>query len=232
MKIYLAGKVHGDKWKLFNERQIKSMPIVASDGGKHSEHTFGWGAYDWAYCAEEYRDSIKRLFVDQIKGCSHVIAYLHTTDSYGSIAEIAYASAIGKPCTIFLVTNDWFYAVEKHGESKIGDGMFDAYWFVCSLPNVTLQLCCDLEDAKVKAQMLLEDLGYKEFSYNDYLKSDGWRILKRKALQRAEFRCQLCGKDGEEMHVHHRRYDNLQTDEEIKDLIVLCRTCHETYHGK
>jgi nucleoside 2-deoxyribosyltransferase len=230
MKIYLAGKVHsGEKWKLFTEKQIKQCPIVASDGNNHSEHDFGLAYFDWECCMTDYKEYVKDGFIDEINGSGALIAYLNKSNSFGSIAEIAYAAAKNVPCVVFLVDSD----SSDYEHIAAGEGhMFDVYWFVCSFPGVDLRLCRDFDDAKVQAQELMAERGWGYEPYADYLASDRWRQLRRTALQRAEFKCQLCGKNGEEMHVHHRTYANIQTDKEMSDLIVLCKTCHGTYHGK
>jgi ribosomal protein L32 len=231
LKIYLAGKVAGDKWKLFTEDQRKVCHIVASDGGNHSEHAFGWAIYDWDYCNGDYKGSIKSYFIEEIVDSTHLIAYLDSPNSYGSIAEIGYAVARGIPCHVFLIDPCFINDPNHiHGLPNV-KGMFDAYWFVCSFPGVILTICTDLSDAKEKAQDLIKRLGYKKFNYKEYLQGDRWRDLRRTALQRAGFHCQMCDNDGE-LHVHHRSYKTILTDREPMDLIVLCKDCHAKYHDK
>jgi hypothetical protein len=62
-----------------------------------------------------------------------------------------------------------------------------------------------------------------------YLRSDHWRWKRRQALARAEHRCQVCYSD-KNLDVHHRTYERLG-EERLPDLTVLCRDCHETFHG-
>jgi len=69
-------------------------------------------------------------------------------------------------------------------------------------------------------------------SYTDYLRGDHWRTKVRpEALERAGYRCQLCGAADETFHVHHNSYERLG-NELPWDLVVLCKDCHARYHGK
>lgn len=63
--------------------------------------------------------------------------------------------------------------------------------------------------------------------YLTYIKSPAWAARRRRALTRAGYRCQLCGKE-RWLHVHHNRYENLGHEADI-DLTVLCKECHMLY---
>lgn len=66
--------------------------------------------------------------------------------------------------------------------------------------------------------------------YRDvYLRSDHWRETRLRALEAAGNRCQVCNSD-RRLDVHHRTYERLGR-EAPGDLTVLCRGCHELYHG-
>ncbi|MCK4487447.1 MAG: HNH endonuclease [Desulfobacterales bacterium] len=65
--------------------------------------------------------------------------------------------------------------------------------------------------------------------YLDYLRTEHWQALAKKARQRAGYRCQLCNQNGV-LHVHHRSYQNRGRKGELKDLIALCETCHRRFH--
>ena len=66
-------------------------------------------------------------------------------------------------------------------------------------------------------------------SYIDYLKSKHWKALKDNKLSQCNYMCQMCADSEAELHVHHNNYDNL-CFEEMSDLIVLCKKCHEKFH--
>lgn len=62
-----------------------------------------------------------------------------------------------------------------------------------------------------------------------YLKTNAWQTKRKGALERANYKCQLCSSK-ERLHVHHNTYDRLGNESD-SDLIVLCEKCHSHYHG-
>lgn len=66
--------------------------------------------------------------------------------------------------------------------------------------------------------------------YREYLLTPEWEATRKRALKRAEYRCQLCSKAGR-LHVHHRTYER-RGWENNEDLIVLCPHCHAKFHDK
>ena len=67
--------------------------------------------------------------------------------------------------------------------------------------------------------------------YKDYLESETWNKTRKEKLKEAEYKCQLCSKKDIELHVHHNTYENIG-NEEMNDLIVLCKDCHSKFHDK
>jgi hypothetical protein len=63
---------------------------------------------------------------------------------------------------------------------------------------------------------------------NGYLKSDGWKRRRKRALARAGYRCQRCGARGR-LDVHHLTYKRRGRERDA-DLQVLCRSCHQAHH--
>lgn len=66
---------------------------------------------------------------------------------------------------------------------------------------------------------------------NEYLKSGHWQIFRRKALQNRAFTCENCGERQKPLDVHHLTYKNLW-NEQLEDVEVLCRKCHNKKHHK
>lgn len=64
--------------------------------------------------------------------------------------------------------------------------------------------------------------------YDEYIRSPRWNAVRRWALERADYRCQVCN-GPQALQVHHRTYENLG-HEHPGDVIVLCGSCHELYH--
>jgi DNA-binding transcriptional ArsR family regulator len=65
--------------------------------------------------------------------------------------------------------------------------------------------------------------------YAAYLRCEHWLAMRRHALWRADFRCQVCNST-KNLEVHHRTYERLG-DERPADLTVLCHRCHRVHHG-
>lgn len=75
--------------------------------------------------------------------------------------------------------------------------------------------------AKWKAEM-------KE-KYADYLDSSEWRERHRLVMLRAGGICEGC-RTRQASQVHHLTYDNIG-EEFLWQLVAVCRSCHERYHG-
>lgn len=67
---------------------------------------------------------------------------------------------------------------------------------------------------------------YKKGSpaYHKYIHSNGWRKKASRRLEMDGHICQVCC--GEATEVHHLTYDRFR-NEEMSDLVSLCRKCHE-----
>lgn len=75
----------------------------------------------------------------------------------------------------------------------------------------------------------------RDMDYADFLETPYWDGVRNYKLKRAKYCCQLCGGKGI-LNVHHKTYEN-HGREHIrmiadKDLIVLCKDCHEKFHDK
>jgi len=68
-------------------------------------------------------------------------------------------------------------------------------------------------------------LGFK--NYQEYLQSTLWED-KAELMKRITRKCEFCGKK-KNLQVHHKHYRNV-TNEQQKDLRVLCKKCHEKLH--
>jgi hypothetical protein len=84
---------------------------------------------------------------------------------------------------------------------------------------------CPKSVASIKPLSPLQTMPYQE-----YLETPEWKTLRDQKLKQAQFRCQLCNSP-KELNVHHRTYER-RGIEELGDLIVLCRRCHEKFHSE
>jgi len=75
-------------------------------------------------------------------------------------------------------------------------------------------------------------LKIKSMKYQDFLKTPYWKAISKKKKLQAGFKCQLCN-HSENLATHHRTYE-IHGDElnNMKELIVLCESCHSKFHDK
>ncbi|MDU5111970.1 MAG: HNH endonuclease signature motif containing protein [Clostridium sp.] len=121
------------------------------------------------------------------------------------------------------------------------------YFILLVIIVIFVSILCSILVSKnedIKDKMFLErknDRIYKDFielskkdkrkiEYKEYLNGEHWKEIRLKALDRAGNRCQLCCKT-DNLNVHHNTYENIG-NEDLKDLVVLCRECHAKFHDK
>ena len=68
----------------------------------------------------------------------------------------------------------------------------------------------------------------KTLSYEQYLTTEHWATVREERLIFAKHKCEICNSN-DDLQVHHRTYDNIG-NEQLTDLIALCKTCHKLYH--
>ena len=66
--------------------------------------------------------------------------------------------------------------------------------------------------------------------FAEYRKQPEWQVRRVQALTRAQYRCQMGSSHDGTLDVHHNCYQNYG-DERPEDLVVLCRSCHQKFHG-
>ena len=69
----------------------------------------------------------------------------------------------------------------------------------------------------------------KEMTYGDYLKTDWWSKRRLRTIELAGNQCEFCGNDVG-LQVHHLVYHDLGHEDD-KQLLCLCRNCHERVHS-
>lgn len=66
-------------------------------------------------------------------------------------------------------------------------------------------------------------------TYDEYLDSDHWRLVKQKAASRPNYKkCEFCSST--DVELHHTSYKWLFTKDELRTIISLCRTHHAEVH--
>ncbi len=76
---------------------------------------------------------------------------------------------------------------------------------------------------------LLDSRQLNSTTYSTYLQSPEWQQLRISALERANYRCELC--QANYHGVHHIRYPKHYSQDELANLLVVCQTCHQKLHG-
>lgn len=69
----------------------------------------------------------------------------------------------------------------------------------------------------------------RQREYRAYLRSDGWKLRRQVALDRAGGFCEDCGAP-ESFEVHHLTYKR-KGNERPEDLVAVCRQCHKERHS-
>lgn len=70
----------------------------------------------------------------------------------------------------------------------------------------------------------------QEMPYKDFLNTPYWKAIAYKKKEKTLFKCELCNSN-ENICVHHKTYINHGKElYNMKDLIVLCKNCHEKFH--
>lgn len=65
--------------------------------------------------------------------------------------------------------------------------------------------------------------------YRAYLASPVWKAKRLEALAFYGCTCKRCGDHGTD--VHHKTYRRVGGREKMRDLEILCRSCHEAHHA-
>ena len=101
--------------------------------------------------------------------------------------------------------------------------------YLCSTNKTIKNRIIDLDSIEkaIIIKAFIKD--YKE-NYIQYLETDHWKSVRENKLKEANYKCQLCSKKDIELHVHHNTYENIG-NEEMNDLIVLCKYCHSRFHN-
>ena len=70
-------------------------------------------------------------------------------------------------------------------------------------------------------------------AYADLLKDPRWQRLRLEVMDRAGFKCELCGNGKLELNIHHKRYraGAKPWEYELPELLCICLDCHQKLHG-
>jgi len=75
--------------------------------------------------------------------------------------------------------------------------------------------------------------GEETTPYKSYLQTEYWRELRNRKLKQSGYKCEICGATNN-LQIHHPTYHkkgiSILYKEELSDLIVLCKNCHQKQH--
>lgn len=63
-------------------------------------------------------------------------------------------------------------------------------------------------------------------TYSEKLRDPRWQKRRLEIMQRAEFKCECCGDEKTEFHIHHTKYTGEPWQAPDEALECLCRECH------
>ncbi|MBF0345718.1 MAG: HNH endonuclease [Nitrospirae bacterium] len=66
--------------------------------------------------------------------------------------------------------------------------------------------------------------------YGIHINSKEWYDLRKKALKRANYKCEMCGAN-KPLNAHHVRYPIIYKMDHIDNIVIVCRRCHKLSHG-
>lgn len=67
-------------------------------------------------------------------------------------------------------------------------------------------------------------------TYSEFLRSEYWKIIRKKILKRDGNKCRICGFE-KNLQIHHDSYKHhFREHRHLKDLMVMCGKCHTEHH--
>ena len=70
-----------------------------------------------------------------------------------------------------------------------------------------------------------------QHDYAKKLTDPRWQRKRLEAMQAANWKCEICGDDKEELNVHHPDYSKGREPWQFDNLQCLCKTCHTISHA-
>jgi hypothetical protein len=124
-----------------------------------------------------------------------------------------------------------FHTIEEEEEYCLS-GRIDTLCPLCSIDKNKSNLI-ETDGVWWSLGFLTEQMisALKTMPYSEYLNTEVWDLTRRRALDYAGHKCQVCNRDDITLNVHHRTYER-RGEEYPQDLIVLCEDCHKLFHFK
>lgn len=82
---------------------------------------------------------------------------------------------------------------------------------------------------KLNFELVPDSCWYSNLRSN--LSKEAWDIIRKKAYARANGRCMICGAPTTRLEAHEQwEYDDKKGVQSLKNVIAVCRPCHEVIH--
>lgn len=82
---------------------------------------------------------------------------------------------------------------------------------------------------KLSPSCITTCMKYDKQKYREYLESPEWKEKRTAVMERCNYWCEDCRRE-RAVHVHHLTYERIY-NEDLEDLIGVCKSCHEDRHG-
>jgi 5-methylcytosine-specific restriction endonuclease McrA len=69
-------------------------------------------------------------------------------------------------------------------------------------------------------------------SKKTYSDIPGWSVIRDRILNRDNFSCRICGRDGGEVMLHVHHIDWIREHNDDINLVTLCLNCHKQVHNE
>lgn len=87
------------------------------------------------------------------------------------------------------------------------------------------------DGARARFDKHLETLiqGPRDVDYDEYINSPEWKDKVNRIKSERGNKCQVCSAT-DHLDGHHNTYDHF-ANEHDNDIVILCRSCHDTFHA-
>lgn len=150
-----------------------------------------------------------------------------------SIADIMNHATDGKASVKSAIKELSLRGYLQRTRLKNNSGKFIGYDYIVheTIPT-TYILPTQAQNALVKKNKYRNircDSGETAHSYEEYLQTKHWLLLREAIYVKRNKQCEICHKELKTYHVHHKYYTRIGFERE-SDLMLLCPKCHENIH--
>ena len=84
---------------------------------------------------------------------------------------------------------------------------------------------------KLEFEMVPDSCWYSNL--RSLLSPEQWDVVRKEAYARAKGICNICGGVSHKLEAHEQwEYDEKNSVQKLKNVIAVCKSCHEVIHGR